>query len=122
MRNTEGYRNLVVWKNASQLRRLIYNLASKFPVKEFRRVSQMNDAARSIKQNMAEGYPKSTLEFIHALTISQGSLKELQEDIDDCLEDRLISNEEFSLTNELLHKTDYLLSKLIDSLRRKSAT
>lgn len=122
MRNTDGFKKLIVWKNTSQLRKLIYNLTDKFPVKEFRRISQMNDAARSIKQNIQEGYPKSTLEFIHTLVISQGSLKELQGDIDDCLEDKLITQQEFLLIDELCGKTDYLLSKLIESLRRKNAS
>lgn len=82
----------------------------------------MNDAARSVKQNIQEGYPKSTLEFIHALTVSQGSLQELHGDFEDCLEDGLITQEEFSQADELCGKTDYLLSKLIESLRRKNAT
>ena len=119
MRNTEGYRNLVVWQNTVKLRKLIYSLTQKFSKSEYRRVSQMNDAARSVKQNIQEGYPKSTLEFIHTLVISQGSLKELQGDLDDCLDDGLIDKQEFTLLNKLCRETDYLLSKLIQGLRRK---
>lgn len=121
-RNSEGYRNLIVWKNAVTLRKLIYSLTKKFPKSEFRRTTQMNDAARSVKQNIQEGYPKSTLEFIHTLTISQGSLKELQGDIDDCLEDNLINQDEFALADELCGKTDYLFNRLIQGLRRQNVT
>ena len=80
----------------------------------------MRDAARSIKQNIQEGYGKSLGEYIHSLGISQGSLRELSGDIDDCFEDGLITKEEFAKLKELCGKTDYLFMRLIQSLRKKS--
>ena len=57
----------------------------------------MRDAARSAKQNIREGYRKGTIgEFIHSIKISQSSLEELSGDIQDCIEDKLITSEEFS--------------------------
>lgn len=79
----------------------------------------MNDAARSVKQNIQEGYFGSTAEFIRGLGISQGSLGELTGDLEDCLEDGLISQEEFEELNELSGKTAYLIGKLVDSLKEK---
>ena len=83
----EGYRKLVVWQNFYKLRRLVYEITRKFAKSEMRRVSQMRDAARSVKQNIQEGYGKTLGEYIHSLGISQGSLRELSGDIEDSYDD-----------------------------------
>ena len=120
MDKKQGYKNLIVWQNVATLRRLVYKTTKEFPAKEFRRVSQMNDAARSVKQNIQEGYKRRSIgEYIYFLGIAQSSLGELAGDIDDCLEDGLISQQEFNLLNELCVKTDYLFNKLIRSLYKK---
>ncbi|MDP1710532.1 MAG: four helix bundle protein [candidate division WWE3 bacterium] len=119
-RGQQGYKELIVWQNSYKIRRRIFELTKGFPKVEIRRVSQMRDAARSIKQNIQEGYKRaSTGEYIHSLTISQGSLGELLGDIQDCLDDGLIRQEEFKELDELCGKTDYLFDRLIESLRRK---
>jgi four helix bundle protein len=116
----EGYKKLVVWKNAWELRRLIYQITDRFPKKELRRVSQMQDAARSVKQNIQEGYMRASLgEYVHFLKITQGSLAELSGDIEDCMEDGLITKEEFEGLDGLVSRTSYLLKRLIQSLERK---
>ncbi len=51
----DGYKKLVVWKNAHKLRKLIYEMTKTFPKNEMRRISQMRDSARSVKQNIQEG-------------------------------------------------------------------
>lgn len=118
-RTKQGYKYLIVWKKLTEIRKSVYSITRRFPKGEHRRVSQMNDAARSAKQNVQEGYFRSTAEFIRALTISQGSLGELIGDLEDCLEDGLISREEFDHLNGLCNKALYLLGKLVDSLRKK---
>ncbi|MFV1917279.1 MAG: four helix bundle protein [Patescibacteria group bacterium] len=120
--NKEGYKKLVVWKNAYKLRRRVYVITKRFPKVEMRRVSQMRDAARSTKQNIQEGYGKSLGEYIHSLEISRGSLRELTGDIEDCRDDLLITSNELEELNELCGKTDYLFMRLIQSLRRKKPT
>jgi four helix bundle protein len=119
-RARQGYKKLVVWRNAYELRRFIYQITKKFPRREFRRTSQMNDSARSIKQNIQEGYTRKSLgEYIHFLSISQSSLNELLGDIEDCFDDELISKDEFSYIDKLIGRTDYLFMRLIQSLERK---
>jgi four helix bundle protein len=116
----EGYKNLVVWQNTKKLRALVYKITKSFPKTEIRRISQMNDAARSTKQNVQEGYKSGSLpKYLNHLRISQGSLSELRGDIDDCFEDQLINEKEFEELKELCSKTDYLLKRLIDSLIKK---
>ncbi len=79
----------------------------------------MRDAARSVKQNIQEGYGRSLGQYLNYLEISKGSLKELSGDVEDCLDDKLITNEQFNKLKELCGKTDYLFMRLIQSLRRK---
>ena len=116
----KGYMNLVVWKNACELRRIIYEITKNFPSVEFRRVSQMRDSARSIKQNIQEGYKRRSIgEYIQHLSIAQGSLGELSGDVDDCFEDKLISNQVYKMIDNLIRRTDYLFMRLIQSLDKK---
>ena len=116
----QGYKDLVVWRNASQLRSAVYEISKRFPGSEIRRVSQMNSAACSVKQNIQEGHRQTLGQYINALkNICQPSLSELQGDIEDCLEDKLITDDEFKKLDALCGKTDYLFSQLIKSLEIK---
>lgn len=120
IRGRQGYRRLIVWKNACELRKFIYELTKKFPRQEGRRASHMRDSARSIKQNIQEGYARQSLgEYIRFLLISKGSLSELYGDLEDCLEDGLINEGEFAHGDQLIGKTDYLFMRLISSLEKK---
>lgn len=117
---SHGYRRLIVWRNAYKLRRQIYEITVRFPRNETRRVSQMRDAARSVKQNIQEGYTRRSLgEYVQALTISRGSLAELAGDVQDCLDDGLITKPEFLELDELIGKTAYLFQRLLTSLSKK---
>lgn len=69
----EGYKKLIIYQNLSRLRSLVYKSTSSFNKIHIRLVSQMRDAARSAKQNLAEGYMKNTLgDFIRSVEISRG--------------------------------------------------
>jgi four helix bundle protein len=50
-----GYEKLIAWKNCVTLRRNVFEITKNFPPNEYRRVSQMRDSARSMKQNIQEG-------------------------------------------------------------------
>jgi len=115
-----GFEKLVVWQNAYRLRLLVYQTTLKFSKIEFRRISQMRDAARSIKQNIQEGYGKGSIKkYIHYLTISHDSAQELIGDVQDCHDDRLITIEEYKMLDSLTGRTIYLLKRLIQSLKKK---
>jgi len=120
-----GYKKLIVWQNAEKLRSLLYQITRRFKPIEFRRVTQMTDAARSVKQNMQEGYKCGSLGgYIRYLNISSGSLGEVKGDIDDCLQDGLIIQKEHEELDKLCGTTDYLLKKMIKSMHQagKSGT
>lgn len=80
----------------------------------------MNDAARSVKQNIQEGYMKSLGQYINYLkNNSIPSLKELHGDIEDCFEDRIITKEEFAELDKLCGTTEYLLKRQIQGLESR---
>jgi len=77
----------------------------------------MNDAARSAKQNIREGYAKDSAgEFAHSIKISRGSLEELEGDVDDCLEDSLITEEDHSKITGLIKRAYFQMDRYIDAL------
>lgn len=82
----EGYKKLTTYILAT----IIYDLTTQF-CKQFlagkrRQVEQMEQAARSGKQNIAEGYTFQSLEgYIKLCGVAEGSIKELAADYEDFL-------------------------------------
>ncbi|HDQ22504.1 MAG TPA: four helix bundle protein [Candidatus Uhrbacteria bacterium] len=112
-----GYKKLIVYKNACELRRLIYKYTDSFKKEDPRLVSQMRNAARSVKQNIVEGYKRDSIGiYINMCKVSYASLEELIEDIDDCFEDERFNSEIYDQLNDLAKRTSYLLSRYINSL------
>lgn len=110
-----AYEKLQFYKNICEIRKIVYKITQGF--KNIRLVSQMQDAARSAKQNIREGYSKDTAgEFAHSIKISRGSLSELEGDLDDCREDNIIEEERYIVLKELISKTKYQIDRYIDSL------
>jgi len=114
-----AYESLKFYQDACEIRRLISKITKRFERSHMRLVSQMRDAARSAKQNIREGYKKGTAgEFGHSIRISQGSLEELKGDVDDCLEDGLISKAESDVLGSLIRSASYLSSRYLISLNK----
>lgn len=87
-----AYERLRFYQNICEIRRIIYQITKRFEKSHLRLVGQMRDAARSAKQNIREGYRKDSAgEFARYIKISAGSLEELEGDVDDCREDRLVT-------------------------------
>jgi four helix bundle protein len=76
----KSFRDLDVWKLGVELAETIYRITGRFPKAElFGMTSQMRRAAISIPSNIAEGRARtSSREFLHFLSISRGSLAELE--------------------------------------------
>ncbi len=112
-----AYENLEFYQNICLIRKTIFDITERLYKAHPRLVGQMRDAARSAKQNIREGYRKDTAgEFARGIKISLGSLSELKGDIDDCLEDKLISKEVYEKLIDLLGKTNYQMDRYLDSL------
>ena len=75
-----SYRELKVWQHSMKLAEEIYCLTEKFPKYETYALSnQIQRAVVSIPSNIAEGHAReSTKEFLHHISITLGSLAELE--------------------------------------------
>src|SRR3989344_2448666 len=117
MMHSEGYKKLIAYQEVSKLRREVYLVTEKFAKTHPKLVSQTRDAARSAKQNIAEGYAKDSVgTFIQHLKISLGSLSEVEGDVNDYFEDSLITKEEHLRVNGLIKRSQYLIDRLVRSL------
>ena len=79
----KNYRELIVWQKAMKLVTSIYKISQQFPKEEiYGLTSQIRRAAVSIPSNIAEGQARqSTKEFLHFLSIAQGSRAEVETQI-----------------------------------------
>jgi four helix bundle protein len=79
-----AHRDLLAWQEAMQLVSDIYATTSTFPKEEaFGLVAQMRRCAISIPSNIAEGAArKSRSELVYFLTVAQGSLSELDTQVE----------------------------------------
>jgi four helix bundle protein len=75
-----SFRDLRVWQAGMDLVVAIYRLTRAFPSEEqYGLSSQMRRAAVSIPSNIAEGHARDgTGEYLHHVSVAQGSLAELQ--------------------------------------------
>lgn len=82
-----SYKDLMVWQRSMDLVESIYRITDKLPAKEqWGLVSQMRRAAVSVPSNIAEGYGRqSSGNYIQFLSISRGSLLELETQLELCI-------------------------------------
>ena len=75
-----SYRDLIVWQRAMDLTDVAYDATRSFPRDErFALTSQLQRSAVSIPSNIAEGHGRRHLgEYLHHLSIANGSLMELE--------------------------------------------
>lgn len=75
-----NFRQLQIWKEGMEVTKQVYLLLAKFPSSEkFGLISQISRCAVSIPSNIAEGSSRSSnKDFAHFLSISLGSLFELE--------------------------------------------
>lgn len=116
----EGYKELLIYKRAVELQDFVYKITEKFPQNERRRREHMRDSARSVKQNIVEGWKRETTQqYIDFLSFSFGSLGELKEDGGDCFQRGLITREEFAELMRRCGEADFLLGRLKSALENK---
>lgn len=112
-----AYESLKFYQDICAIRLLVHEITESFQKKYVRLVSQMQDAARSAKQNIREGYRRGTAgEFIRGIKISQASLEELMGDVDDCKTDGLISEGEFNQLTLLYQSAHFMSDRYLFSL------
>jgi four helix bundle protein len=113
------HHELKAWQEAMELVKEIYRVTQEFPKEEiYGLVSQMRRAAVSIPSNIAEGAARTgTKEFLQFLSISRGSLSEVETQLLIAKSLGYIRNQEHVL--EQIDKVFGLLGGLINSLRER---
>lgn len=114
-----AHHDLKVWQEALELVKMTYKISSSFPESEnYGLKSQIRRAAVSIPSNIAEGAARTgSKEFLQFLSISRGSLSELETQL-------LIAKDLEYLQNpgpvlEQIDKVFGLLGGLINSLHER---
>ncbi len=111
------FNKLEVWQRARKLCKSVYNITENYPTSErFGLTSQIQRAAVSIASNIAEGAGRlSKKEFLHFLSISNGSAYELETQVYISKDLEYISEEKEKELVEELHIIQKMLYKLMQS-------
>jgi four helix bundle protein len=112
-----SFKDLIVWQRSMDLAVRIYRITQKLPASEqFGLTSQLRRASVSIPSNIAEGYGRqSTGNYRQFLSISRGSLMEIETQINIC--DRLKYLAQSDTENIFKEITE--ISKMLTSLISK---
>ena len=120
-RKIKSYKDLIVWQRSIDFVTEIYELTKMLPTDEkFGLVSQMRRSGVSVPSNLAEGHARiGKNEFKHFVSISLGSLAELETQILICQNlnyfTKIISDDLLENTNEI----NKMLHGLYKSLNKK---
>jgi len=111
------HKKLKAWQLAMEIVTDVYKLTESFPPEEkFGLASQMRRCAVSMPSNIAEGAARNTdKEFINFLHMAQGSLAELDTQLEISLRLKLTKQESWISIDAKLMEVDKMLSGLIRS-------
>ena len=115
------HKKLDVWKAGMETAQMVYRVTKTFPTEEkFGIVSQMRRAAVSIPSNISEGAARQGKgEFRNFLSIAQGSVSELDTQLELSLLLGFLSKEDLEEITSVLMRIDKMLTALIRSLGRR---
>lgn len=120
----QTFEDLEVYKSAREFRKAMYAVTRRLP--DFERYdlgSQIRRAALSLTNNMAEGhgryhYHDQARFFLH----SRGSLEELVDDLNVCLDENYLSGDEVTKLKEQARGVLILINGYLRYLRDRSST
>lgn len=118
-----SYRDLIAWKIAMDLSERVYALSAMLPVDErFGLVQQLRRSAVSVASNIAEGHARgSTRDFGRFISISRGSLAEVETQLEMCSRLDMLAEESVSDVLALCDELGRILTGLRKSLDSKLA-
>ena len=120
----QTFEDLEVYKTARDFRKAMYAVMRRLPdLERYDLASQIRRAAVSLTNNIAEGhgryhYPDQTRFFLH----SRGSLEELVDDLNICLDENYLSNEEVAKLKEQARNVLLLINGYLRYLRSRSSS
>ena len=120
----QTFEDLEVYKAAREFRKAMYAVTRRPP--DFERYelgSQVRRAAGSLTNNMAEGhgrfhYPDQIRFFLH----SRGSLEQLVDDLNTCLDENYLSSDQVAKLKEQARGVLILINGYLRYLRNRSST
>ncbi|WP_291286097.1 four helix bundle protein [Flavobacterium sp.] len=117
MSGVKSYKELLIWQKGIKIVFLVYKLTMDFPKEEvYALTSQLKRASVSVPSNIAEGFGRQTdKSFNHFLSISKGSLNEIETQLIIAKELQFISND--ALYNEIMFLIEEE-SKMINAFSR----
>ncbi len=115
-----NYRDLQVWQKSMEFVIECYRVVEKFPKHEiYDWSSQLRRAAVSVDANIAEGHERShRKEYIQHLSISYGSLAEVETHLEIAQRLQYIAREEY----EVLADMSATIGRMLNALKRSLTT
>ena len=123
-RKFQTFEDLEVYKEAREFRKAVYAMSRCLPeLEKYDLGRQIRRAAVSLTNNMAEGhgryhYPDQIRFFLH----SRGSLEELVDDLNVCLDENYLSDDETEKLKEQARRVLILINSYLRHLRNRSAS
>ncbi len=116
-----SYRDLEVWQMGIELVKRVYRLIRELPAEErFALGDQMRRSAVSVPANIAEGWARDhTKEYLRFVSISRGSLAELDTFFTLCIELEYVEADRMTQLMEFSDRLGRMLNALQSSLRTK---
>src|SRR5437667_5102154 len=120
----QTFEDLEVYKGAREFRKAMYAVTRRLPdFEKYELGSQVRRAAVSLTNNMAEGhgrfhYPDQIRFFLH----SRGSLEELVDDLNTCLDENYLSSDQVAKLKEQARGVLILINGYLRYLRNRSST
>lgn len=116
----KNYRELIVWQRAMDLVVEVYRLVKLLPKEETYALSdQLRRAAVSVPSNIAEGQARaSTQDFLRFISIAQGSLAEVETQLELAVRVSYISRDEIATAESLAAE----IRRMSSTLRTRLST
>ena len=120
----QTFEDLEVYKAAREFRKAMYAMTRRLPdFEKYDLASQIRRASVSLTNNMAEGhgryhYPDQIRFFLH----SRGSLEELVDDLNVCLDENYVSSDEVAKRKEEARSVLALINGYLRYLRSRSSS
>ena len=117
----QTFEELEVYKAARDYRRKMYKLAKKLPPEEkYNLAGQMRRAALSLTNNIAEGHGRYHFqENIQFCRVSRGSLMELIDDLNTCIDEKYFPLDYLEELKEEGYRINKMLNGYIAYLQKR---
>jgi four helix bundle protein len=117
------FRDLVVWQKSMAMVTELYRLSAAFPKQEmYGLTSQIRRCAVSIPSNIAEGFGRqSTGDYLRFLSIAEGSLYELQTQLEIAVNLTYLTADQYHQLNAVTREIERMLTSLIRKLKAKQS-